>query len=312
MKIGVFDSGVGGITVLNEIYRCLTRPGKTLQALRKVEFVYLGDTAHVPYGPKSPSQIESLSVDCARILKNKGVDLLVVACNTASSWALPAIQKVMGKVPVMGVVEAGVKAATDIWLEESRREGEPRDVPILVLATRATVSSGTYRRLIGERFEALDEFPIPPQVLEQACPLLVPMIEEGWVDHPILKATLQEYVKPHLARHKSGIALLGCTHYPWLQKEFELALPGFKVINSAQAIAEQLEGVLRELVVQKRRNKAAPKKSLQHKKVEWLFTDPNAIPTFAKETIAQLAASSELTAPTRKKPPNRARKKAKK
>lgn len=255
MKIGVFDSGVGGMTVLSELRR----------AFGAQQFVYLGDTAHVPYGTKSPAQVIQLSVDCASLLKSKGVDAVVVACNTASSLALPEIQKTCGSsVRVIGMVEPGVKAAASAH----QKMGVPR-APILVLATRATVKSGAY----GSRLRALGL-----TVIEQACPLLVPMIEEGWTDHAVLHQTIAEYVKPHQEAHSVGVALLGCTHYPWIQDAFEKALPGWTAVNSASAVAEHLkaEGGL------------APTSGPGQ--VEWIFTDPDAIPAFVSPAIV----SSEL------------------
>jgi glutamate racemase len=250
MKIGVFDSGVGGITVLSELRRRF--PG--------LEYVYLGDTAHVPYGPKSPAQIERLSRDCARVLRGKGVEALVVACNTASSLALPAIREEMGAVPVFGVVQPGAQAALDAWSDGS---------PVLVLATRATVNSQAYGQSIRGGNASVT-------VIEQACPLLVPMIEEGWIDHPILHQTIREYVESHARAHSAGVALLGCTHYPWIQDAIQKALPGWKVINSAQAIAELLgkQGVV-------------DRADRGRGKVEWIFTDPAAVPAFAKKWVQE-------------------------
>jgi len=255
MRIGVFDSGVGGITVLTELRR----------QLRDSSFVYLGDTANVPYGPKSAQHVERLSVDCALRLKKEGVDAVVVACNTASALALPAIQKAVGKIPVHGVVEPGVQSvANAIALLGSKA------APVLVLATRATIRSRAY----GTRLEAL----LGPQghpIIEQACPLLVPMIEEGWIDHPILHQTIAEYVGQHVSEHAPGVALLGCTHYPWIRAAFERALPGWEVVDSAQAVAEalgreQFEGA-----------------GLRAGRVEWIFTDPHAVPAFARALMEQ-------------------------
>ncbi|MFN7685181.1 MAG: glutamate racemase [Oligoflexia bacterium] len=250
MKIGVFDSGVGGVTVLAELRR----------EFGAEHFVYLGDTAHVPYGAKSPSQVRKLSADCAQTLRQLGVEVVVVACNTASSLALPEIQAACGpEVRVVGVVIPGVRAA----LEAHQQLADPA-APVLVLATRATVRSGAYRK----KLEALQL-----NVIEQACPLLVPMIEEGWTDHPVLHQTIEEYVKPHRMAYSSGVALLGCTHYPWIQLAFEKALPGWQVVNSAAAVAAHL-----------RQHEAIPQ-STGPGVVDWLFTDPEAIPAFVSNQI---------------------------
>lgn len=266
LKIGVFDSGVGGITVLSELK----------QKMGFADYVYLGDTAHVPYGTKSPAQIEKLSIECALLLKQKNIDALVVACNTASSWALPAIRKVMAPIPVFGVVEPGVEAALNTLKSFS---SETETLPILVLATRATVRSQAYGKALRLHFDQLGVEETRPNVLiiEKACPLLVPMIEEGWTDHSILHLTIAEYVKPYLSQFKAGIALLGCTHYPWIHSAFEQALPGWTVVNSAEAIVSALR-VGGELT---------PTDTLDESKqeIEWIFTDPEAVPEFARQWI---------------------------
>jgi glutamate racemase len=273
MKIGVFDSGVGGLTVLAELRR----------KFPAAEFVYLGDTANVPYGTKSAAQIERLSRDGARKLKGKGVDVLVVACNTASSLALDAIRAEMAGVPVVGVVQPGAEAVLKALapLTPSKSETAFGDfaVPILVLATSATVRSQAYGKTLREILPPDQPGKLPLPIIEQACPLLVPMIEEGWVDHPILHQTIREYVGAHAAGHGTGIALLGCTHYPWVQAAIEKALPGWRVINSAQAVAEALakQGVAAG---------AADRKA--NPGVEWVFTDTHAVPAFARKWIQSI------------------------
>lgn len=214
MKFGVFDSGIGGVTVL--------------QALRKqfpgVRFAYFGDTAHVPYGTKSATQIRALSESAAKRIRAEGVDALIVACNTASSLALSEIAAVLGKTPVYGMVEAGVRA-----VEKAAAENFG---PIVVFGTRATVRSHVYAQSLASVLPGRE-------VIEQACPLLVPMIEEGWVRHPVLAQTLREYVLPYLQKDP-GVALLACTHYPWIRDSFERALPGWTVIDSADAVSARL------------------------------------------------------------------------
>ena len=149
-RIGVFDSGIGGITVLTELRKKLPH----------CDYVYLGDTAHLPYGTKSPKQIQKLSAHCAKQLKKKKIQILVVACNTISSWALPAIQKIMGKVPVVGVVEPGVEAALAAWKELPKRSSS---TPVLVLATRATVQSGAYSSLLTSHlFQTASQYKSKP------------------------------------------------------------------------------------------------------------------------------------------------------
>ncbi len=293
LKIGVFDSGVGGITVLRE-----------LQAVHpQAQFVYLGDTAHVPYGAKSSAQILRLSTQCAKKLKRKKIDALVVACNTASSLALGEIQAVMGATPVYGVVEPGVRAALRAYDQQapasaaSSDSDRPRPRPILVLATRATVLSHAYGKAFRKGLQFDLEHEKSRIVVEQACPLLAPMIEEGWVKHPLLARVVKEYVAPYLEQYAPGVALLACTHYPWIQEVFEAALPGWQVVNSAQAVAAELQGLpgggSHELApaAARVRKKKLPASSHNHQgqppQVEWIFTDPQAVPAFAQEWIAE-------------------------
>lgn len=266
LKIGVFDSGVGGITVLTE--------------LRKrypfADFVYLGDTAHVPYGTRSRSQVEKLSLSCARTLKTKKIDLLVVACNTASSLALDAIRAEMDPIPVYGVVEPGAKAAL-LAAKAFSATSSPENPPcILVLATRATVRSQAYRKALSQW---------KGEIFEQPCPLLVPMIEEGWLDHKILHATISEYVSPYLNRPGKGIALLGCTHYPWIYSAFEKKLEGWIVVNSAASVADLLQKSpqIAPFLKHSAPSNASVVFSSHQSKVEWIFTDPDAVPSFAKQ-----------------------------
>lgn len=246
--------------------------------LSGVDFIYLGDNANLPYGAKSPSQIAKLSSDCAKTLRFKSADAVVVACNTASSWALDTVRTVMGDIPVFGVVEPGVAAALEALVDISPGTSE---TPVLVLATRATVKSGAYGRLLRE---ALSQSPLQeslgPLVIEQPCPLLVPMIEEGWFDHPILHQTIQEYVAPYIQSGRSGVALLACTHYPWIHAAFESALPGWKVVNSAQAVASEL---VRSDLWEKflKLSSGKDRSHLRTPQVEWIFTDPDAVPAFA-------------------------------
>ncbi len=253
MKIGVFDSGVGGLTVLAELRK----------ALPEASFVYFGDTANVPYGTKSAEKIESLCRSAAQRISKMGIDALVVACNTASSLALGAIQEELGALPVFGVVEPGVGAALQIQVEG----------PILVLATRATVRSHAYLYRFQERMKELGRD--SPALLELACPLLVPLIEEGWIDHSVLHLTLNEYLGAYAARFSSGIAVLGCTHFPWIQAAVEKALPGWVVVNSAQTVAQEVSLKLVSAHLPDERSG----------EVEWFFSDAPAVPDFARQWI---------------------------
>ena len=244
MKIGVFDSGIGGVTVLNELKKRF--PGE--------HYRYFGDTANVPYGTKSETQIRSLVTSAAERILQKGIDALVIACNTASSIAYKEFKYILDTIPLIDVVEAGVMSVLH------NVEGHSEQ-PVLILGTRATIKSGIYGRLLKEKKPELS-------IHEQECPLLVPMIEEGWVDHPILKATILEYVSPYL-KLKPGVALLACTHYPWIKLQFEELMPGWKILDSANAVADILEEKLHK-------NLHSSQLSFE---TEWHFSDVEGVST---------------------------------
>ncbi len=189
--IGVFDSGFGGLTVLRALLPRL--PGS--------HFIYLGDTARLPYGAKSQATVARYAIEAARFLVQRGAELLVIACNTATALALPAIQAAV-PVPVIGVVQPGAQAALAAAQSKS---GHPNGKDVLVLATAATVQSHAYRdtcTALGLRVE------------EMPCPLLVPLVEEGWTDHPVTREVIRIYLTEALATGQPKAVLLGCTHYP--------------------------------------------------------------------------------------------------
>ena len=211
LKLGVFDSGFGGLTVLREL----------LKLLPEADSIYLGDTARLPYGSKSQKTISRYAVESSRFLAEQGADLLVIACNTATAMALPDIQAAM-TIPVVGVIEPGAKAAL------ATGEGD-----VLVLATSATVQSGAYTEAL--KVEGLRAY-------EKACPLLVPLVEEGWTSHPVMDEVLRIYLSEAIAAApKSATLLLGCTHYPLIQSAIRSAAERLghpmEVIDSARATA---------------------------------------------------------------------------
>jgi glutamate racemase len=246
MKIGVFDSGIGGITVLKELVR--TFP--------KNEYLYYGDTANVPYGSKSREQIRKLCRDASEFFVLHKVDVLIVACNTASSYALDVIEDTVKPIPVVGVVEPGVSAILQALTKSSTQK-------VLILGTKATTQSRIYETKLLAAKSSIEIF-------QQACPLWVPMIEEGWIAHKILKETIEEYVKPYIL--SGGIALLACTHYPWIQKEIEKILPSWNIINSAVAVVEKVKslGLMAKPVTNR---------------IHWQFSDSAALPSFLSEEI---------------------------
>jgi glutamate racemase len=207
--IGVFDSGIGGLTVL----RALT------EVLRTEDFIYLGDTARLPYGTKSNEVIVRYSRENSEFLLAKGIKLLVVACNTSSAVALPEISR-HTIVPVIGVIEPGAAAA----VKASRSE------KIGVIGTEATIASGAYTR-------AIQRLRPNAEIYTRACPMLVPLVEEGWTENEIAERTVAFYLESLKA---SGIdtLLLGCTHYPLLRGLFTRVLgPAVKIVDSATATA---------------------------------------------------------------------------
>lgn len=208
--IGIFDSGLGGLTVFKELRRLL--PGEDL--------IYFGDTARVPYGTKSPEAVIAFSKEIASFLAARRVKLLVVACNTASSLALEEIRKV-SPAPVLGVIAPGVEAA----LKALRPGGR-----ILVTGTAATVKSGAYSRALAAARPGV-------RVTEKACPLFVPLAEEGWCRKPVALTVAKEYLAPF---RKSGIdaLILGCTHYPLLKGVIARVMgPRTAIVDSARAAA---------------------------------------------------------------------------
>ena len=209
--IGIFDSGVGGLTVLRAIR----------QRLPHLPTVYLGDTARVPYGTKSPEVVIRYSRNNAALLLRQGVELLVVACNTASAHALDVLRAEL-PVPVHGVVEPGVEAAL-----RARPGGR-----IGVIGTAGTIASGAYQRAITARTGA-------PPAVARACPLFVPLAEEGWTEGPIAEAVAERYLGD--LRGKLDALILGCTHYPLLRSVIQKAVgPETVLVDSGAAVAEVL------------------------------------------------------------------------
>jgi glutamate racemase len=216
--IGVFDSGLGGLTVAHAIMRQL--PAESL--------IYFGDTARVPYGPKSPDTVRRYSHEIAGFLLDQGVKAIVVACNTATAHALPMLQDELD-VPVIGVVEPGARAAV-----RATRSGR-----IGVIATTGTIKSGAYVRAIEA--ESPDA-----HVTALACPLFVPLVEEGWTQHEATHAIAREYLAPFMHGEVDTL-VLGCTHYPLLKPLIgELIGRQVRLIDSAEETALDTRRMLAE------------------------------------------------------------------
>jgi glutamate racemase len=218
----VFDSGVGGLTVLSALTRAL--PGE--------DFVYLGDTARLPYGTKSAASIRRYALQAAALLRERRVKCLVVACNTASAVALDELAEEFAPVPVVGVLEPGAAAAC-----YATRTGR-----IAVIATESTVRGGAYQRAISRRLPSA-------VVAARACPLFVALAEEGWVEGPIVEAIAHRYLEDLFsnaaADARADTLVLGCTHFPVLAPAIASVVgPAVAIVDSAATTAEELAVVL--------------------------------------------------------------------
>ncbi len=216
--IGVFDSGIGGLTVVHELMRQL--PHESI--------IYFGDTARVPYGNKSPETVQRYSREIADFLQQRGVKAIVVACNTATAHALPMLRAERA-IPVIGVVEPGARAAV----------AASRSGAIGVIGTAGTVRSGAYDR-------AIHALRPDARVTAQACPLFVPLVEEGWTDRDATRLVAQEYLRP-VVGHNVDTVVLGCTHYPLLKPLLHDVLGADeRLIDSAEETAAETARVLHD------------------------------------------------------------------
>ncbi|WP_300916471.1 glutamate racemase [uncultured Desulfovibrio sp.] len=223
LPIAIFDSGVGGLTVLKAVSRRL--PAENL--------LYLGDTARLPYGTKGRDTIVRYTLRAARTLVERGAKMLVVACNTATAAALPALQREFAPLPVVGVVEPGAAAAA-----RASRNGE-----IVVIATEATISGGAYQ-------EAIARIRPAARVRGRACTLFVPMAEEGWMEGALVEGVARRYLddlfSPVMTASRPDTLVLGCTHFPLLLRALQNVVgPEVVIVDSAATTAECVEGELR-------------------------------------------------------------------
>lgn len=210
--IGIFDSGLGGLTILKTLSRVLPHE----------QLIYFGDTMNVPYGAKSKAAVTRFSLDIARFLQQQNVKLIVVACNTASALALPELKKQI-PLPILGVIDAGARQAL-------RRT---RNGHIAVIATEATVKSEAYPK-------ALHQLQKSVRTVQRACPLFVPLIEEGW-QHPAAgEAIIADYLRP-LVKSGADTLILGCTHYPVIKHKIaKYTGKQIQLVDAAQAVAEEV------------------------------------------------------------------------
>jgi glutamate racemase len=208
--IGVFDSGFGGLTVLKAL----------LEVIPDAEYLYFGDTARLPYGSKSVETVARYACEAAKFLEQQGAKMLVIACNTATALALDQIQHA-ASVKVLGVVEPGAQRAL----------AESKNGKVVVIGTDATVSSHAYHRALSAH---------GLEAREKACPLLVPLVEEGWVDHPVTEQVARIYLDEAFTDgfRSADVLLLGCTHYPLLKPLLHRVVPDHvKLVDSAESMA---------------------------------------------------------------------------
>ena len=214
--IGVFDSGAGGLTVLRQLLRLLP----------EASYLYFGDTARLPYGSKSAETVKRYAAGAARFLQDHGAGRIVVACNTASALALPEISDSV-RIPVNGVIESGADSAAKISVTRN----------IAVIATEATVASHAYRIALEAR---------GLKAREMACPLLVPLVEEGWLDHPVTEQVARIYLdrlfQGVISQDSTDVLVLGCTHYPLLKPLLARLTPvGVHIVDSAESVAAAVQ-----------------------------------------------------------------------
>ena len=260
--IGVFDSGVGGLTVVRALRRAL--PGE--------DIVYLGDTARVPYGSKSPRTVEKYSLACQRFLLDRGVKLVLIACNTASANALPALVEA-SPVPVIGAVEPGATSAL-----AATKSGH-----IGVIGTLGTVRSNAYAKAIGSRDPTA-------KLTALACPLLVPLAEEGWTDDEVATLVARRYLAELFAQdNEIDTLLLGCTHYPLLRDVIarvanEIAGREIAVVDSASAMADAARDALG----------SGPNKRTQSGRLDCFATDTSRLDELAPRFLGEPLTGFEL------------------
>jgi len=214
--IGIFDSGVGGLTVVKEIFKYLIGPGGTPQ------IIYFGDTARLPYGTKGANFVKKYSKKITEWLLKKGCKIIVIACNTSSAWASDYLKKEFPKIPIFEMITPAVEEVSKLHAQK-----------IGIIGTPGTIKSRAYDKKLKNSSYKL-------KIYSQACPLFVPLIEEGMIDGKITEAIISKYLDP-LREKKIEALVLACTHYPLLKREIEKIIDsGIKVINPAEALAKEV------------------------------------------------------------------------
>lgn len=262
--LGVFDSGLGGLTVAAALRRALPRE----------RIIYLGDTARVPYGSRSAETVVRYARGCAKLLVDRGVKALIIACNTVSAVALEILRAELD-LPVLGVIEPGARAAVSTL-------GQGGSGPIGVLCTLGTVASGAYPRAVSQLSTRLE-------VVTQAAPLLVPLVEEGWLTGDVPRLAVRRYLEPLVAANVSVI-VLGCTHYPLLKHTIaevaaEMSGRAIPVVDSAQATAAAVQAWIRDERIAPAATEPPPGSGL-----ELLVTDlPKSFAAMAEQMLGESA-----------------------
>lgn len=225
--IGIFDSGIGGLTVAKAV----------MEELPHEDIIYFGDTARVPYGIKSEKAIRLYARQITDFLVREEVKMVLIACNTVSASAYQVVLDHASDIPVLDVISAGTKAA----LEKSSRK-------IGVIGTLATIDSGSYEKALQQQRPEVE-------VISRACPLLVPLAEEGWTDNDVARRTLRIYLRPFKSKQPDTL-ILGCTHYPLFKDSIrkEISNPHIKIVDSALSIARQTKQILEQKQLQNPRN----------------------------------------------------------
>jgi len=240
--IGVFDSGFGGLTVLKEL----------VSLIPEADYLYFGDTARLPYGSKSAETVSRYAVGATQYLEQHGAEMLVVACNTATALALDNVQHA-SKVPVVGVVEPGAERAA-----AASKNGK-----VVVIGTEATVSSHAYSKALHAR---------QIEAHEKACPLLVPLVEEGWVEHPVTEQVARIYLQEAFGDgfETADVLVLGCTHYPLIKPVLRRAAPKHvTIVDSAESTAHM---VWQKLEIEPLKTPESPERRL-HPRIKFFATD---------------------------------------
>lgn len=256
--IGIFDSGVGGLTVMKQL----------MHLLPNEQLIYYGDTARVPYGNKSPQTIIRYTIESTIQLLEKNIKMLVIACNTASAFALPKLQHHFN-LPILGVIEAGAERAVEVT----------RNNRIAVLGTRGTIQSKAYQIAIQQRSPDVFILPI-------ACPLFVPLVEEQWLGHPATELIVREYLSS-IREQEIDTVLLGCTHYPLLEALIRQEVgSNVTIVDSASTCAHQTTHLLKQM------NLLSPIKQGQDQ--YFVSDDPEKFRSQAERLFSQSSVSVNL------------------